>query len=85
VALAPVGGDQAEKQFDAAKDLPVLVVSNGQVAALRVSRATADFSDPLHGADRLASQGPERTICLSFDDDRLADLPLEQLNQLLDR
>jgi predicted AAA+ superfamily ATPase len=35
-------------------------------------------------ADRLAAQGPERTIYLSFDDDRLADLPLEQLNQLLE-
>lgn len=35
-------------------------------------------------ADRSREQPPERTLYLGFDDDRLAGLPLEELNRLLE-
>ena len=41
------------------------------------------FLHQLH-AERLATRRPEQALYLSFDDDRLMDLPLEQLNQLLE-
>jgi predicted AAA+ superfamily ATPase len=62
--------------------LPKVLGKAHAVTGMRRAGKTT-FLLQLH-ADRLVSQGAERTIYLSFDDERLADLPLEQLNQLLE-
>src|SRR5215469_6241205 len=73
------------KASDGIRRDAVLPRISGKVHAVTGMRRAGKtiFLLQLH-ADRMASQGSERTIYLSFDDDRLADLPLEQLNLLLE-
>jgi hypothetical protein len=66
------------------RDAVLPAVPNKTHAVIGMRRAgKSTFLLQLH-AERLPAQGPERTIYLSFDDDRLANLPLDQLNQLLE-
>jgi hypothetical protein len=66
------------------RDAVLPAVPNKVHAVIGMRRAgKSTFLLQLH-AERLPAQGPERTIYLSFDDDRLANLPLDQLNQLLE-
>jgi uncharacterized protein len=59
-------------------------VSNKVHTVIGMRRAgKSTFLLQLH-AERLPVQGSERTIYLNFDDDRLANLPLDQLDQLLE-
>jgi uncharacterized protein len=62
--------------------LPYISGKAHAVTGMRRAGKTT-FLLQLH-SDRLLTQGPERTLYFSFDDDRLADLPLDQLNQLLE-
>jgi uncharacterized protein len=62
--------------------LPVIANKVHAVTGMRRAGKTT-FLHQLR-ADRLLVQGAERTPYLSFDDDRLADLPLSQLSELLE-
>ena len=63
--------------------LPVVPGKAHAVIGMRRSGKTT-FLFQLH-AERLAGgQSPERTLYLNFDDDRLAELPLSQLNSLVE-
>jgi uncharacterized protein len=66
------------------RDAVLPAVPNKVHAVIGMRRAgKSTFLLQLH-AERLPGHGPERTIYLSFDDDRLASLPLDQLDQLLE-
>lgn len=66
------------------RDAVLPAVPNKAHTVIGMRRAgKSTFLLQLH-AERLPEQGPERTVYLSFDDDRLANLALDQLNQLLE-
>lgn len=61
---------------------PIPAKAHAVVGMRRTGKTTFLFQ--LHAERLAAGQAPARTLYLSFDDERLADLPLDQLNRLLE-